>query len=259
MLKAFGFQHDWVQWISNLVSLAFFSILVNGAPSTTFHTTRGLRQGDLLSPFLFILMVEGLGRALKARKVEGAIKGVRPHEGMDPQTHQQFVDDTMLMGVSSVREAREIKDTLEIYKRASGLEVNKDKSQIYYFNTPPIMRQNINRILEFVEGYLPSKYLGAPLLEGKATHRNWKELLVKMSSKLNNWMHQALNFPRQLTLVKLVLQAMPSYVLSAPKKLSKKSGQFRVTFFGEAQRSNKNGHLWIGRQCANLREQELWG
>ena len=46
----------------------------------------------------------------------------------------------MLMGVSSVREARAIKDTLEIYKRGSGLEVNKDKSQIYYFKTPPIMQ-----------------------------------------------------------------------------------------------------------------------
>ena len=49
------------------------------------------------------------------------------------------------------------------------MEVNKDNLQIYYFNTPLIMWQNINRILEFVEGSLPSKYLGAPLLEGKAT------------------------------------------------------------------------------------------
>ena len=95
----------------------------------------------------------------------------------------------MLMAVSSVREAREIKDTLEIYKRASGMEFNKEKSQIYYFNTPPIMQRNINRILKFTEGYLPSKYLGAPLFEGKVTQRNWKELLDKMPSKLNNWMH----------------------------------------------------------------------
>ena len=77
---------------------------------------------------------------------------------MDPETYQQFVDDTMLMGVSSVREVRAIKGMLEIYKRASGLKVNKDKSQIYYFNTPPITWWNINRILEFAEGSLLSKY-----------------------------------------------------------------------------------------------------
>ena len=131
----------------------------------------------------------------------------------------------MLMGVSSVSEAREIKDMLESYKIASGIEVNKDKSQIYYFNTPPIMWWNINRILEFVEGSLSSKYLGSPLLEGKATQRNWKELLDKMSSKLSNWTHQALNFVTRLTLVKSFVQAMLSYifsVISTPKPVIKK-------------------------------------
>ena len=140
-------------------------------------------------------MEEGLGRSLKAKKVKGIIKGIRPHEGMNAQTQKQFVDDTMLMGVSSVREAREIKNMLESFKRASGLEVNKDKSQIFYFNTPPITWHNINRIFEFSEGSLSTKYLEAPLPEGKATQRNWKELLDKMSSKLNNRMHRALNFP----------------------------------------------------------------
>ena len=78
----------------------------------------------------------------------------------------------MLMGVLSVQEARAIKNMLESFKRASGLEVNKDKSQIFYFNTPLITQRNINIILEFSEGSLPTKYLGAPLLVGKATQRN---------------------------------------------------------------------------------------
>ena len=74
-------------------------------------------------------------------------------------------------------------------------------------------------------GFLSSKYMGAPLLEGKATQRNWKEILDTMESKLNNWTHQALNFPGWLTLVKAVLQMMPSYVfsvLAAPKVVLKK-------------------------------------
>jgi len=83
MLKSFGFQHDWVRWIRNLVSSAFFSVLVNEAPTSTFQASRGLWQGDPLSPFLFILMAEGLGRALKAKQDEGTIKGVGPYEGME--------------------------------------------------------------------------------------------------------------------------------------------------------------------------------
>lgn len=88
VLMDFGFQHDWVRWVSNLVSTTFFSILVNGAPTVPFQAMRGLQQGDPLSLFLFILMAEGLGRALEARRWDGTIMGLCPHEGMDAQTHQ---------------------------------------------------------------------------------------------------------------------------------------------------------------------------
>ena len=73
MLKAFGFYHCWVKWIHNMVSTAFFSILVNGGPLATFSSSRGLQQGDPLSPYLFILLAEGLGRVLKSQQEEGTI------------------------------------------------------------------------------------------------------------------------------------------------------------------------------------------
>ena len=68
ILVAYRFQHDWVRWIGNLVSSTIFSIIVNEAPTVTFPTTRGLKQGDPLSTFLFIILAEGLGRALKAKR-----------------------------------------------------------------------------------------------------------------------------------------------------------------------------------------------
>jgi hypothetical protein len=64
ILLAFGFSQDWVHWILSLLSSSFFFILVNGSPSPTFSPSRGIHQGDPLSPFLFILMAEGLGRML---------------------------------------------------------------------------------------------------------------------------------------------------------------------------------------------------
>jgi len=79
-----------------LVTSTSFSILLNGTPSRTFTPSRGLRQGDPLSPFLFILMMEGLGRVIKMANAEGKIQGIKLTTDGEANTHQQFVDDTML-------------------------------------------------------------------------------------------------------------------------------------------------------------------
>jgi len=76
VLIAFGFDHNWARWVMALVTSSSFSILVNGSPSKMFSPSKGLRQGDPLSPFLFILMMEGLGRSIKHAKVTSKIKGL---------------------------------------------------------------------------------------------------------------------------------------------------------------------------------------
>jgi len=77
VLIAFGFDHNWVRWVMALVTSSSFSILVNGSPSEIFSPSRGLRQGDPLSPFLFIIMMEGLGRSIKHVKATGKINGLQ--------------------------------------------------------------------------------------------------------------------------------------------------------------------------------------
>jgi hypothetical protein len=95
-LEAFGFDKHWIKWVMTLVSTTSFSLLVNGAPTKPFYPSRGLRQGDPLSPFMFIIMMEGLSRTIKDAMEEGTIKGLRLYEECPTTTHQQFVDDTML-------------------------------------------------------------------------------------------------------------------------------------------------------------------
>lgn len=78
MINAFGFAPMWVRWIHSLIS-TFFSILINGIPSRPFSPSRGIRQGDLLSPFLFVLMAEGLGRLIKHALLSQHLKGISIH------------------------------------------------------------------------------------------------------------------------------------------------------------------------------------
>jgi len=73
VLKAYGFDHNLISWVMALVTTANCSILLNGSPSRTFRPSKGLRQGYPLSSFLFILMMEGLGRAIISAKEEGRI------------------------------------------------------------------------------------------------------------------------------------------------------------------------------------------
>jgi len=128
MLIAFGFDQSWVTWIMNLTSSAFFSILVNDVPSRTFSPSRGIRQGDPLSPFLFIIMAEGLGRSIQAAITGNHLKGLPLHGIHPPISHSQFVDDSLLMGTPMICEANAILDILQVFASSSGMECNKEKS-----------------------------------------------------------------------------------------------------------------------------------
>ena len=128
MLKAFRFSRDLVDWVMEMVSSPFLSTLLNGSLTSLFLSSRGIRQADAVSPFLFILAVEGLSRLIKAQAGQGRIRGLSLHKSMQNQTHQQFVDDTMLMVHPSVQEVRAFKSYLVSFAKALGLEVNLEKS-----------------------------------------------------------------------------------------------------------------------------------
>ena len=88
MLEAFGFWAEWIEGIMHLTTSTFYSILINGVPSGTFQPSRGMRQGDPLSPFLFILMAEGLGQALSHARENEELRGIKVHPEVKNHTHQ---------------------------------------------------------------------------------------------------------------------------------------------------------------------------
>jgi hypothetical protein len=102
ILLSFGFASEWVDWILNLTSSAFFSIFINGVPSHPFVPSWGIRQGDPLSLFLFIIMAEGLNHFIKASLVDNSLAGL-PLHGMDPSiSHSQLVDDTLMLSSPTI-------------------------------------------------------------------------------------------------------------------------------------------------------------
>ena len=177
-------------------------------------------------------MSEGLGHMLKNANAMGSLKGLPLHDHT-PLTHQQFVDDNLLMGHPSVLEARSLNRILTTFSKASRMIINLQKSEIFFFNTPLATQRNVTHILGFKAAKLPSKYLGTPLTNSALKHSSWKDLLAKLETRLSQWNLRSLNLASRLVLIKSVLQAMPLYlfyVLVAPKWVLKAIHSLHISF-----------------------------
>eukprot|EP00253_Pinus_taeda_P023228 PITA_23228 len=214
VLESFGFCRRWIDWIHSLISSPSFSILVNGIPSKTFSASRGLRRGDPLSPFLFILAAEGLGRFIKKEREANKIKGLKLWGNNLCLTHQQFVDDIMLIGEPTVKEVKHLRKILDLFAEASGLEINRDKSCVFIFNAVDQVKAHLIRLLGFRRGEFPTKYLGNILDFTSKKMKNWQGITDKLSNKVANWAFRTLNIAGRIVLAIFVLQAIPVYPLS---------------------------------------------
>ena len=132
VLKNFGFDEKFVKWILECVSTVSFELLINGGKIGQFRPKRGLRQGDLLSPYLFILCQEVFSRILEKEFMEKNISGVKASIGSTPITHVMYADDIVLFSKACRREANAINECLEKYCRWFGQLLNRVKSRIIF-------------------------------------------------------------------------------------------------------------------------------
>ncbi|KAH1056702.1 hypothetical protein J1N35_034767 [Gossypium stocksii] len=103
MLLTMGFATSWVEFIIHCLKTVIYSILVNGKEGQKFHATRGLKQGDLLSPYLFLIYSEGLSTLMRLAEKEGLIEGAKVSRSGLKISHLLFADDNILFGEASKR------------------------------------------------------------------------------------------------------------------------------------------------------------
>ena len=191
LLGRMGFGLKWRGWIKSCITSVRFSVLVNGSPEGFFGSSRGLRQGDPLSPLLFLLIMEVLNRLLKKTEECNLIRGF--HVGSMNSvgvriSHLLFGNDTILFCDASREQLLSIRLVLCCFQAFTGLKVNVRKSEI----VPIGEVNNLDALANFLQcrvGSLPMKYLGMPLgtLFKIASIRN--TILEKMEKKLSGWKH----------------------------------------------------------------------
>lgn len=140
-MKQMGFSEKWISWIMLCVTTVSYSVNFNGTQVGPVTPRRGLRQGDPLSPYLFLFCVEGLPCSIKRLADEGRINGCRIHMQAPSITHLLFANDSFLFCKANMEEAQEIKRILQIYEAQSGQAINLQKSGIYFSSNVRLDKQ----------------------------------------------------------------------------------------------------------------------
>ena len=203
------------------MSSASISILINGAKP--FRMGRGLRQGDPLSPFLFVLMAEVLNKMISKALNLRQLRGLKISVNEILLSHLQFADDTLLFCEVDQQQLRLVKRLLFSFQALSGLAVNYKKSALVVLERDEVWAQETAELLECSWVKLPILYLGIPLGANMKKVASWQCIIDKIQLKLQTWKSSRLSRTGRLTLIKAVLNCLPIYYLSLfsmPKKVA---------------------------------------
>jgi hypothetical protein len=132
VLTRMGFNDKWVHWMAMCVESVDYSVLVNGEKVGPVIPRRGLRQGDPLSLYLFILCAEGLSSLIDRAEATCDITGTSICRGAPRVTHLLFADDCFLFFKACERQAQTMKNILCLYEAASGQAISLPKSEVFY-------------------------------------------------------------------------------------------------------------------------------
>ena len=149
MLLKLGFGTRWIDLVMNCVTIVRYQIKITGELTEQFTPTRGLRQGDPSSPYLFVICAEGLSALLHDAKASGRIGGVKICPTAPMVSHLLFADNSVLLLKAKREEAEALRDILDLYESCSGQCINLDKSAIMFSpNTSVEARNDVKNALQ---------------------------------------------------------------------------------------------------------------
>lgn len=217
-LEMLRFPTHIVDLIYACLSSVSMSINWQGRPSERFFPSRGLRQGDPMSPLLFMIALERLSHCIKDAVTDGTWSPIKFGRGRPSISHLFFADNIVLVSEATLENAQKIMNLLECFAASSGQTVNKQKSCVMFSaNTPNSMAAAISATLGIAETSHLGHYLGIPVISGRKGKADFSFLVDKIRSKLAAWKASSLSQAGCISLAHNCVMSIPSYVMQCSK------------------------------------------
>nr|KYP42577.1 hypothetical protein KK1_036020 [Cajanus cajan] len=209
----------------------------------------GLRQGDPLSPYLFILGMEGLSSLIHKAELLGNMHGIQICRGAPKMHHLMFADDVFLFFQASEKETNEVATILKTFEVASSQAINYDKSEVFLNrHAPPTTHIMLYNTLHVQKCVTTGKYLGIPSMIGRNKNEVFRFIKERIWKKLQSWSHKSLSKAGKETLIKAILQALPSYAMSVfmiPNRTIDEIEKLLNAFWWGANSNKHKGIKWM--------------
>jgi hypothetical protein len=209
-----GFCEKWTKWVMACVTSVRFSMRINGRNLEQFSPTRGIRQGDPLSPYLFLFVGEALSCILKKETEDGRITPLKVARGAPGVSNLLFANDSLLFFKASSEEVRSVGSALDLFQRCTGQLISHSKCSLLFSLACPQSKQlDIKSILHVPNSTFEEKYLGLPTPDGRMKGDQFQPILNRFTKRLTNWAERFMSHGAKDTLIKSVAQAIPAYAM----------------------------------------------
>lgn len=195
--------------MKQLLESSHSAVMVNEIPGPWIICRRGLRQGDALSPYLFLLVADVLQRLITSG---GDIR----HPLVDtPCLVLQYADNTIMLIRGTSEDAANLKRALDMFSAATGLAIHFGKSTVTPMHVQRAPLERILQILQCREGTFPQVYLGLPLSNIKLRLLAFAPLIAKADRYLAGWKATLLSTAGWVVLIISALDGLPTYAMGA--------------------------------------------